>query len=66
MTQKHTILSQVVHFWRQQKNLYAKCTIYKPILKYKNKANKILEGILHIKGGDTAVGKSRQSQSSEY
>lgn len=39
-------------------NKYAKCFIYEPILKYKNKANKILEGIFHIKVGDIGVGKS--------
>lgn len=60
MTQEHTVLSQIVHLWKQQKNAYAKYTIFEPILKYKNnKANKILESVFYIKIGDIRVGKSR-------
>lgn len=52
MIWKHTILSQVVHLWRQEKDGCAKCTIDGLTPKHKNKAKKILEGILHMNETD--------------
>ena len=44
--QSHASLRQVIHLWRQQKDVCAKGIVYELTLKYKNKANRILEDIL--------------------
>lgn len=46
MIQSHASLRQVIHLWRQQKDVCAKGIVYELILKYKNKANGILQDVL--------------------